>query len=294
MDSISCMVQRAKYFRTLDKNRNDETIIYFHDETWMNSGEEKTMIWFDSNIGHGPLKRHRLCISAMLGQHEFHLPTIDIFKCDSEHSMDGNHFVDWISRSSSFLRQEHGPHAKISIIIDNAPWHNQIIEETKAPKRFWNKQKIIDWLDSHEITHSTTATKAELLQDAIRNAPRKKYVVDEAAKVYDVDIVQLPAKHCTLNPVELAWTAMKSYVREHNTSFRLVDVQRLASEWIGDLDVASTKSYIAHVHQNELVFRRGDAYAEQIEETLIDDDNDDTDTVNNMNEESENESVNEP
>jgi transposase len=72
----------------------------------------------------------------------------------------------------------------------------------------------------------------------------------------------LPAKHCTLNPVELAWAAMKSYVRKHNTSFRLTDVERLASEWIGALDFATAKSYIAHVHQKELVFRRGDAYAE--------------------------------
>jgi hypothetical protein len=87
---------------------------------------------------------------------------------------------------------------------------------------------------------------------------------------------------------------MKSYVRKHNTSFRLTDVQRLASEWIGALDFATAKSYIADAHQNELVFRRGDAYAEHIEKSLIDDDNDDSDTVNDMHEESGSESDNEP
>jgi len=58
MDSISCMAQRANYFRTLDKIRNDGTIIYFHDETWVNSGEEKTMIWLDSKTGLGRLKNN--------------------------------------------------------------------------------------------------------------------------------------------------------------------------------------------------------------------------------------------
>jgi len=41
MDSISCMAQQAKYFRTLDNIRNHGTIIYFHDETWVNSGEQR-------------------------------------------------------------------------------------------------------------------------------------------------------------------------------------------------------------------------------------------------------------
>ena len=50
----------------------------------------------------------RLVISALISENGFHVPTIDIFKCDQDHSMDGSHFVDWISRTSSLLRQEHG------------------------------------------------------------------------------------------------------------------------------------------------------------------------------------------
>ena len=50
----------------------------------------------------------RLFISALISENGFHVSTIDIFKCDQDHSMDGSHFVDWISRISSLLRQEHG------------------------------------------------------------------------------------------------------------------------------------------------------------------------------------------
>ena len=52
--------------------------------------------------------RIRLTISALISENGFHISTIDIFKCNQEHPMDGSCFVDWISTTSSFLRQEHG------------------------------------------------------------------------------------------------------------------------------------------------------------------------------------------
>lgn len=85
---------------------------------------------------------------------------------------------------------------------------------------------------------------------------------------------RLPVKHCTLNPIELAWAGMKDYVRKNNASFRLTDVERLASEWMAALDPATAKSYIAHAEKHELVFRQADEYIERIEEELIDDDDD--------------------
>jgi hypothetical protein len=55
-----------------------------------------------------PFSGTRLAISALISENGFHLPSVDIFKCDQDHSMDTNHFTDWISRTCSFLRQEHG------------------------------------------------------------------------------------------------------------------------------------------------------------------------------------------
>ena len=41
LDSVSFMAQRAKYFAKLDEMRSNGSNIYYHDETWANSGEEK-------------------------------------------------------------------------------------------------------------------------------------------------------------------------------------------------------------------------------------------------------------
>jgi hypothetical protein len=83
-----------------------------------------------------------------------------------------------------------GSLAKISIIIDNATWHNTLTDETKPPKRAWNKQKLIDWLNFHQLTYSNNATKAELLEIAFENALEKQYVVDQAAQIYSVNIIR--------------------------------------------------------------------------------------------------------
>jgi hypothetical protein len=55
-----------------------------------------------------PFLGTRLAISALISENGFHLSSVDIFKCDQDHSMDASHFVDWVSRTCSLLRQEHG------------------------------------------------------------------------------------------------------------------------------------------------------------------------------------------
>ncbi|CAF0826258.1 unnamed protein product [Didymodactylos carnosus] len=143
------------------------------------------------------------------------------------------------------------------------------------PKRAWNKQIIIQWLNFHQLNYSNSATKAELLEIAFENVPAKKYLVDEAAQIYNVDIIRLPVKHCSLNSIELGWAGMKAYIRDNNTNFCLPDVERLASEWIAAVDEATAQSYIAHAHQHELVFKQTDAFAEEVEDQLIDDEDED-------------------
>ncbi|CAF3062741.1 unnamed protein product [Rotaria socialis] len=142
----------------------------------------------------------------------------------------------------------------------------------QAPKIAWNKQKIIEWPDLHKLTYPNRAAKAELLSIAFENAPEKKYVVDEAALIYGVRILRLPVKHCSLNPIELAWAGMKAYVHENNTGFRLSDIERLASEWIAALDLPTAKSYFSHLQEHEIMCRQVDAHVEELEEQLIEDD----------------------
>ena len=149
----------------------------------------------------------RLAISALLSNSGFHMPSLDIFECDENHSMDSNHFTAWIDRTSSIIRKELGKitqsvyllqcihsflgkDARVSLILDNATWHNRLTEETTPPKRSWKKQVIINWLDRHDLPFSENMTKAELLEVALDNLPPKRYIVDEVAAKHNVQILR--------------------------------------------------------------------------------------------------------
>ena len=58
LDSLSFMAQRPKYFGKLDEIRSNGSIIYYHDETWANSGEERRVTWFDPDTGSGQLRNN--------------------------------------------------------------------------------------------------------------------------------------------------------------------------------------------------------------------------------------------
>ncbi len=182
-------------------------------------------------------------------------------------------------------------------MLDNAPWHNRLTEETMPPKRSWRKEFIINWLSRHRVLVPIKATKAQLLQLAFNNLPEKRYVVDKVAAAYSIQILRLvltvskmcllyeiicslPVKHCMFNPIELAWAGLKKHVRDNNTRFRLSDVRLLVQQWMTSLNASMATSYLNHARNIENTFKKSDAFIEQIEEQLIDDEDNDDDADN--------------
>ena len=68
---------------------------------------------------------------------------------------------------------------------------------------------------------------------------------------------------------------MKRYIRDRNTKFTLAEVNKLAQEWIDNLDATKATNYVNHVMQCETTFKKADMFAEKIEEELNDDDDED-------------------
>ncbi|CAF4345616.1 unnamed protein product [Rotaria sp. Silwood2] len=91
-----------------------------------------------------------------MGNSGFHRSSIDIFESIEDNRMDSSHFLAWIDRTVSLLQKEFGNnhhlflflllrlnlaiYTKIVLVIDNAPWHNRLTNDTMPPKRSWQKE----------------------------------------------------------------------------------------------------------------------------------------------------------
>ncbi|CAG9130999.1 unnamed protein product [Plutella xylostella] len=113
------------------------------------------------------------------------------------------------------------------IVMDNAPYHSRQLE--RVPNMSWRKDAIQEWLRSKNIAFETREIKAQLLT----KFDQKKYVlkyVDELAASKGVTVLRLPPYHCELNPIELIWAQVKSYVGRNNKSFKMAEIKTLLNE----------------------------------------------------------------
>ena len=219
---------------------------------------KKRSLWLNDK-GEGRLKKSngkgkRLAISAMINEAGFHNESANIFACDEEHSMNSTHFTEWVKNVASYLRFVHNPIPRSAITIDNDTWHNELVDETKPPKRSWRKDQLQKWLEEHGIIYDTKLKKAELLEIAPAKVPPKRYKTNAVANVSNVEIGRLLIKHYVLNSIELAWTQLKTYVRSHNTHFRLSDIRSLSEEYIAGLDDETSRRFIDHARKAEEIF----------------------------------------
>ncbi|CAF5017788.1 unnamed protein product, partial [Rotaria sp. Silwood1] len=281
LDSSSFIAARARYFQTLDELRSAHVHIYYHDETWVNLGDVKRSIWVLEGKGRirqsdskGELRK-RWAVSALISPEGYHLESVDIFACSEDHNMNSERFIKWITDTSIKLRIQHGDKDRIALVLDNAPWHNVLTPESVVPKRSWCKKDIQKWLEDHNLKFNDHAVKAELLELAVKNATPKEFKTDVAAAQFSIEIVRLPYRHSTLNPIELSWNTLKQYVRDNNTTYRSNDVYNLITEYMASVDKKLATSFFAHVEQVEQTFIDGDSFVEkEIEPDLVEESTD--------------------
>jgi len=134
--------------------------------------------------------------------------------------------------------------------MDNAPYHS--VKKHKIPVKSWKKQAIIDWLESKGVIVEHPTVKNDLMEkvNEIKNQ-YDQYVIDDYAKENKKIILRLPPYHCELNPIELAWSSVKSYVRTHNNTFKLKDVLELLNKGVDHVTPEMWKNFIEHVKKVE-------------------------------------------
>lgn len=147
---------------------------------------------------------------------------------DYHDEMNGDTFYEWFVRILPLLKEN------AVVVMDNAPYHS--VKKCLMLNMSWKKQNIIDWLESKGEIVTLPIIKIDLIKRVrALKSHYDKYVIDEYAKEYNKLVLRLPPYHCELNPIELAWASVKSYVRTHNNTFKLKDVLELLKKGVEDV-----------------------------------------------------------
>lgn len=226
------LIWRQNYLYDIRKYREESRNVYYLDETWINVCMEKRLIVLHIGSDKGFLDGGLLCFAS---------------KKNSLHYNDeinGENFHKWLESIIPRL----DPNSVI--VLDNAPYHSVRSEE--IPSRSSTKDDILTWLTSKGIIIDRQMLKPQLLVKVREiQAKYQSYVVDNMAKDAGHTVLRLPPYHCELNPIELAWSMVKGYVKQHNTSYKIDDVIVLLNTAIERVTSDNWKHFIKHVKAEE-------------------------------------------
>ena len=150
---------------------------------------------------------------------------------DYHNEMNSIVFLDWFE--NQLLPSLKEPSV---IVLDNASYHNVRCEETVAPTMNKRKQVLQEWLTKMSVPFSPLETKPQLYEKIKRNKPRAVYKTDFLARSHGHHVLKTPVRYCELNPIELIWANVKSYVARNNTTFKLSDIRKLVYRAFDNID----------------------------------------------------------
>ena len=213
------IVQWHEYLRHLRRNRREVRTVVYLDETWVEgdpraiggrkggirkpSGKGSRLIVLHAGSGSGWVHGADLVFQSKKATGDYH------------DELTSEHFEEWFHDS---LMPNIPPTSLF--VIDNAPHHSRRLEP--VPTMSSRKQIVQDWLTTHGNQHPENCLKRELYAIIEANKLTPKYAVDEMAKTAGHKVVRLPLYHCELNPIELAWSQGKRYIKENNYLFTLI------------------------------------------------------------------------
>lgn len=249
-DLITC---RRRYLDKIRYYREHNRPIYYLDETWVDTTVNSSGEVFLQGLTTGQKEasgKGKFLIVVHIGSTDGFVP--GGFLCfesktnsiDYHNEMNGDKFYEWFVRILPLLKEN------AVIVMDNASYHS--VKKCQIPTMSWIKQNIIDWLESKGEIVTHPVVKNDLLKK-VRKVKKQydKYVIDEYAKDNQKLVLRLPPYHCELNPINLAWDSVKSYVRMHNTTFKLNDVLELIKKGLENITPEMWTNFVGYVIKEE-------------------------------------------
>jgi transposase len=143
------------------------------------------------------------------------------------------------------------------IILDNAPYHNVLTEET-FPKKSHSVKRLREWLSDNTIPWTHDMLKAELFELCSRFAPKPEFLIDTIAREAGHSILRTPPYHPELQPIETCWAIVKNHVAQHN-DYTMQKVWSLLDEGFRKVTNITCQKLIKKIYAQEDAFWNEDA-----------------------------------
>jgi hypothetical protein len=106
----------------------------------------------------------------------------------------------------------------------------------------------------------------------------KKYELDKLALEIGHEVIRLPPYHYQYNLIELIWAQVKYQIAKNNTTFKIVDIERLTNEALDSVTQQDWEKCVRHAEalqdQNNEKEIMSDSVLEPIIMTFLPDDSD--------------------
>lgn len=238
-ESLDIVCRRIKALRMLKNHRENGNQVVYLDETWFTTRMCHNREWVDRTQSPTsatysrqvpPGDGERFVVVAAGTEEGFIDGSFLCFPAknttgDYHGEMNGELFMRWLT--TCLLPSLNEPSV---LVLDNAPYHGILTEESRCPTSSTKKNDLLNWLAQRNIAVPPGATRPELLRICQQNRPEPQYVVDNIIREWGHEVVRLPPGHPELNAIEQVWGCMKRHVRSSLTRFTRASLQARLDE----------------------------------------------------------------
>ena len=277
------MQRRAWYLKYFFDYTEQGRPFVFMDESWLNKNMVPSFCWSDGTVDselNVPSGKGERWIMIGAGSKDGWIqPSIKMWKGkvlseDYHTEMNGDVFEHW-------MKQHLLPYVagNSCIVIDRAPYHTMLTDDSKPAAKNMKREELIDWLIAHgaKDEDGELLSKEHLLSDemiiigpsgrqrkqkgwtkqllyalAASLTPKPHYLAQEWVDTFntmngtDIRLLLLPVAHPVLNPIELMWGQIKRYVRDNNCDFTMSHIRELAEQKIQEQDSRAWNASFQH------------------------------------------------